>query len=436
MVRLNLNIEQHYLSLLEQGFGELRALVCLQYPIYCIHAKILDSTVEELDKVDKAILTLIDSSSLDSYSIAPILGISKRLIDERIRGMRNEDFIQGEDSLFVTEAGLNFIAEGAEKRFKKREIDFYIDGISLKPMVKEFSWHHSTDLISEEDYSVRTSKNGETYVHRPFAPDLVHQPILPVELENEIYQLNESQRIKYGIPHGLEKIESFSFTMLTFPVLISLSDSGSANKIVTNGLSHSGDNQFIEQIQVQLEKRTAGLMIQLNLDKDIAKVKNNWFEVDRSDFGVDRIFSFSKEDFAKFLEKEYGFSSLDPDQIECDKLELKLNVTRKMLGYSVNTRKVIENIIRGRDYLTSSPLGQGVWIFFISFRTSDKLVQEMCEVYEIYRASEPSSVVDNILDFEQSMTSSLRQVLVSLELQHIQEQIDIDKFMFNPIDSI
>lgn len=436
MVKLNLNIEQHYLSILEQGFGELRGLVCLQYPIYCIHAKILDSTVEELDKVDKAILTLIDSSSLDSYSIASMLGISKRLIDERIRGMRNENFIQGEGDLLVTKAGFDFIAEGAEKRFKKSEIDFYIDGISLKPMVKEFSWHHSTDLISEEDYSVRTAQNGETYVHRPFAPDLVHEPIRPVKLENEIYQLNESERIKYGIPHGLEKIESFSFTMLTFPVLISLSDSGSANKFVTNGLSHSGDNQFIEQIQVQLVERIGGLIIQLNLDKDIAKVKNNWLEIDRSDFGFDRIFSFSKEDFAKYLKKEYGFSSLNPDQIECNKLELKIDVTWDMLDFSVDTRKVIENIIRGRDYLKSSPLTQGVWIFFISFKTSDKLVQEMCEVYEIYRSSEPTSVVDDILDFEKYMMSSLRKVLVSLELQHIQEQIDVDKFMFDPVDSI
>jgi len=68
----------------------------------------------------------------------------------------------------------------------------------------------------------------------------------------------------------------------------------------------------------------------------------------------------------------------------------------------------------------------------MSFKTQDDFVDEMCQVYDIYQKHNEDDEINNILDLEGSLNNSLRKILIALELNHIQERIDIDKYMFNP----
>lgn len=433
MFKPSLNIELHYDALQEQGFGELRAVACVQYPIYCIHAKIIDSTPEQLDKFDKAILGLIQTSQLDSEGISAVLGITKRLIEERTNKLIEEGLLSGKkNNLKLTEQGVGFLEHGTEKRLRRKAIDFYIDGISLNPLNKTFTWRHSSDFISEDDSRNVTKRNGDTFVHRPFAPDLVHEVIDAETLKKNVEVLTAEERSEFEIPVGLEKVESFSLTMLTFPTLISLCDSGSVNKLVANGFSHTGDTSYMSEIVSVLKPQLSRLQILLTVQNEVSWVHNNWFEMDKSDYGDGRIFSFSQEDFVVALKRQYEFGTVTIDDVECLDKELKVDVSKDMILSSRKAPKVIDSIIRGRDYMLGSPLGRGIWILFISFRTTDTFVKEMCEVYEVYKSSETENVVRNMQSIEKQMQSSFREILVGLELNNVLEQLDIIKYMYHP----
>ena len=370
--------------------------------------------------------------------------------------MATQNFI-ADDHESVTDLGISFIEEGTEKRFKKKEIDVYLDGTSLNPLIKEFAWRYNSYLISEDDYSYFTKKDGSSKIRKPFAPDLVHTPIRGDQLVEGLTALSPDKRSIYGIPTGLDQIESFSFTMLTIPILVSLSDNGSAQKFVVNGFSHSGETQYLEEIVTNLEPKLKGVMVQLKINKskgdgensenEYPVVFNNWFEVDKSDFGHDRIFSFSREDFTIALQKEYGFNLFDAQNIECTDNELIVHVTRDMLasidtaethyktGQPFTIRKIVENIVRGRDYIPYSPFGSGVWLLFVSFQTNDSFVEFACEVLETFDSSEKYSVMENIVSLKKPQNVSLRKVLVMLGLLDLLEQIDMLEYIYIPADN-
>lgn len=431
MFRINLDIEQHVKTLLENSQGDLRAIASLQYPICCIHATILDSTPDELEKLDKAILEVIKDNLIDSMSIASILGVSKRSIEYRLTKMQNEGFVTDEST--ITIEGALFISEGSEKRFLRKDIDIYLDGTNNKLLSKELTMSYSSNFISEEYYNIVTRDNGETSIHRPFAPDLVHEPIIEYTIKKTIESLNEDERTKYGISLGLEKIESISYTLLTLPLLISLSDNGKPIKQITNGLSPSGDNQPIIEIKRTLESKVQGLLIQLkpnSIDKPI--IYTNWFEIDNNDFGQDRLFHFTEEDFKTLLRIEYGIINLKDENINCGKNELSINITKSNLDHISDKKTIIKNIIRGRDYLHRNPLYNGVWKLFISFKTTDELVQEMCDIYSVYTEYNYSPPIELLLKIKEEMKGNFRRILIYLEMHHIMEKIDMNSFMFDP----
>ena len=49
----SIDIDRFYDELVEKG-QQLKGIFCIQYPIYCIHANIIDVTPDPLDNLDRA----------------------------------------------------------------------------------------------------------------------------------------------------------------------------------------------------------------------------------------------------------------------------------------------------------------------------------------------------------------------------------------------
>ena len=95
MSLFNIDIEQYYPTQKEKGF-ELRYTAQIQYPIYWIHATILDSTPDPLEKLDKAIIRcLLLRKNIFLLEIAQMLSIQKKAVELRIQQMKNEGLIKG-----------------------------------------------------------------------------------------------------------------------------------------------------------------------------------------------------------------------------------------------------------------------------------------------------------------------------------------------------
>ena len=77
----SLDIERYYQELEVKG-QHLKGLFCIQYPIYCIHATITDSTPEALDNLDKVILDFFSrKTSFTTFQIACLMGTTKLLVE-------------------------------------------------------------------------------------------------------------------------------------------------------------------------------------------------------------------------------------------------------------------------------------------------------------------------------------------------------------------
>ena len=87
MALFNLDIERYYQTKSEEGI-ELKSIAYLQYPIYCIHATIMDSTPDPLEKLDKAIIRcILFDDQMSSLDIAQFLSVQRRGIQFRIEQM-------------------------------------------------------------------------------------------------------------------------------------------------------------------------------------------------------------------------------------------------------------------------------------------------------------------------------------------------------------
>lgn len=433
MVNFNLNIEQFDITLQGNGLGELRSIAFLQYPVYCIHSKIIDSTPEPMDKLDKVILNLLRYDSLVAEDISTILGLSKSLIQKRILKLKDENLISFSSVNKLTEEGIEFLTNGAdEKRRKYRNIDIYLDGVNLVPMPKEFKRFHSNDLISEEKYTYRTRKNGETVMEKLFAPDLVHTAFSVEEIKNKIINVPVENRNEYDIPEGLESIETISFTRLTFPVVISLSDSGkNVYKTIANGYKHDGSSEYISIISEELKGKIRNFNVILNSEPYI-KFKTNWTELDKSDYGKDRVFSISKEDFKIALEKKYRIRELKSENVKCTSSELQLFVSKEIIKNSHSKRKLAGNLIRKRDYIHSNSINNGVWLVFVSFISADNYTKELCTILDKYKNTSNKDFKKFLVELPEDYSGFIREYLRDLELQDIQEEIDMESFLFDP----
>lgn len=178
MSNFSIDIEKYYEELSAMG-RQLKGVFCIQYPIYCIHSEISDSTPDPLDNLDKVIVDFYKvKADFTSFQIGSIIGTSKSLVQLRLEKLVSDNLLRKEDDkYFLTEEGVSVFETKTQLRLHKQSYDFYIDGITLKPLPKVFYSYYKSKLISEHQSFYKTNtRTGERYLVKPFAPDMVHTP--------------------------------------------------------------------------------------------------------------------------------------------------------------------------------------------------------------------------------------------------------------------
>ena len=220
----SIDIEKFYNELEAKG-QQLKGVFCLQYPIYCIHANITDATPDPLDNLDNLIVDfLISKPDFTTFQIASLVGASKTLVELRIGKLIQDKLLQKKGGNYtLTDYGVQVFAEKTKIRKHKQSYDFYLDGITLKPMPKIYYGYYRTKFISENDSYYHTNKKGITRLIQPFGPDLVHTPPDNDIVKQNILELTDDEREKFCIPKGLVSIDDTAFTKMTFHLLVAVS---------------------------------------------------------------------------------------------------------------------------------------------------------------------------------------------------------------------
>lgn len=436
MALFNLDIERYYQNKNEEGI-ELKSIAYLQYPILCIHATILDSTPDPLEKLDKAIIKcILLNNEMSILNIAQFLSVQKRGVELRIEQMKSERIIQGKNSFSVTEFGRDILIDSKEKRLQKRHHNFYLDGIDLKPLSNElYSVKYLKSFFNENEFTYYTNSKGETKSYKPFKPNIVHEPFANQQVIDNILNIPINQRESWAIPIGLEEIENINFTKMSMPVLVGLSKK--ENRLfreLLDPLTVTGDSTRIRSLESKIYDKIQKIELRINTwmynEREKFSFASNWTEIDK-DIDDQRLQFVTNEDLKIALKEIYFIESLSDLNIINTEFEIGLNVTEELI-YNVksNRREFLGNLLRTRDAYTDFTTKQGIWVVFIKFKTDCEFVKNLMEIFLVLKTAKDKGLKDDDVIQKLLEYDIYRKALVFLEEHELLEKIDINQHMF------
>lgn len=435
MALFNLDIERYYQAKKEEDI-ELKSIAYLQYPIYCIHATILDSTPDPLEKLDKAIIKcILLNNDISVLGIAQFLSVQKRGIELRIQQMKSENLLEGKNKLNVTERGKDILINATEKRFQKRQHNFYLDGIDFKPLSCElYSTKYLKSFFNENEFTYYTNSKGDTISYKPFKPNIVHEPLIKEKVLENIFNIPQNERESWAIPLGLEEIETIDFTKMSMSILVGLmiKDNKPYREII-DGFSNIGASEKISSFESKIKNQIEKLELRIDTWKDKSEndkfaFASNWVEIDKEN-DTEKLQFITNEDLKLALSKLYNVKFSSEDEIINTKFEIGINITEVLLlSQKSNRSQLLRNLERGRDYQMTST-NNGVWIVFVSFRTNSSFVHNLLEIKNFLKDAvekklEISNITKRLFSYK-----NYRQALVLLEEFELLEKIDINQHM-------
>jgi hypothetical protein len=446
----SLDIERYYNEMSEKGH-KVRGFFCVQYPIYCIHASITDSTPDPLDNIDQAIAEFFKiKSDFTHTQIASILGTSKILIEMRVNAMTRDKLLESDtEGYSLTSEGQLVFDQKIKTREHKRSFDFYVDGISFRPLPKIFYSFYRSKLISENDSHYYTNAKGETKIARPFGPDIVHTPPDKQIITAKLTTIPVEEREAYSIPNGLESIEDLSFTKLTLQLLVGACSTGEvllkevidgfAFYSLAEGLSYyEAIKRNIRIFENGLKEKLENLEFKIHIPKQWdssseqpkPQLISNWPEIDRYKNSQNRCFSFSSEDLNKVVDQLFHVN-VSPESITNSDNNIEISIDKKALFESSDRQKLVTSLIRKRDYKFGNT-DNNVYLLYLYFNTNDPFVQGVIEFKKIINSLGEANVrVTSKLISEKypEYASNYRELLIASGEYEILENIDITKYM-------
>lgn len=450
MGAFSLDIERLYEELEESG-QILRGIFCIQYPIYCIHAHITDTTADPLDNLDKGIVDFLAlKPDISTLQISSLMGTSKAVVEARIAKLLHDELIKRTSgTLVLTEMGIQVFMQQSLIRQHRRSYDFYLDGITLQPLPREFYTIYQSKYISENDAYFRTSSKGENYLVQPFGPDIVHTPPDKTGIAESIFGVNTEDRELYFIPLGLESIDDIAFTRLSLQLLVSVSSKGDKLiKEIIDGFaiySLSQNKTYYEILRknVQLfdpvlQSRITNLEFRINThsrrseeEQPKISLQSNWQIIDGSSQSGDRCFSFSIEDLLRLIREDFKIRNVEETDVENKMDQIQINITKRMLLTSQDRQKLISALLRKRDYTWGVP-EKNVFLLYLYYTTEDQFVQQIMDLKKSINNTDFRSVtISWIQKYHPSAEKNYRQLLIAGGEFELLERLDIERHMLS-----
>ncbi|MCF8373145.1 MAG: hypothetical protein K9H64_16115 [Bacteroidales bacterium] len=452
MSLFSIDIERFYRELEEKSL-QLRGIFCLQYPIYCIHANITDETPDPLDNLDNLIVDfLISKPDLSAFQIASLIGTSKHLVEYRIAKLVQDKLLQKKGKDFIlSELGTEVFSEKTQIRQHKQSYDFYLDGITLKPLSKIYYSYYRTKLISENDSYYHTNKKGETKLIQPFGPDLVHTPPDNDEITQNIFEVGNEERGSFSIPHGLVSIDDTSFTKMSFHLLVAVSSKmdrivkelidGHAIYSLSDELSYYETlKQNIKCFENILKDKITQLEFKISIpnirldseDTPRPILTSNWAEVQKHNESENKCYSFSSEDLLKVVDQIFQIKHVVPESLINEDSIIEIAIDKNTLFSSTDRQKLVADLIRERDYKFGFE-NNNVFLLYLYYKTDDDFVKEVIQFKKTLIDSDGEDINLNWFESSQPKYSlNYRRLLIAAGEYWLLEKLDIEKYMTEP----
>ncbi len=429
---------------------QILGMFCIQYPIYCIHSIILDSTKDPLDSLDKVIVDfLVAKPNYSQQQLAALLGASKSIIEFRLKKLIHDGHIVIENNnYYLSELGREVFINKTVTRQHRKSYDFYIDGISLKPLPKMFYTFYSSKYVNENDSYLYTNSLGTSKLIKPFGPDIVHTPLSKFKIIDEIKSIEFQDREDMNIPLGLMEIEDLSFSKLTLHCIVNVTKKGNILKkelldgypffsLSDNNTYYDAARRNIISFEKNIKEKIKDLQFKIvvpkhkqeNQDNSKPILSSNWQEIDRHKNSENKCFSFSNEDLVKVIEKTFDIKNARPENIVNEESEISIDINKEMLLNAPDRRRLISNIIRMRDYKPGYP-DNNVLILYIYYKTTDDFVRKVVSLKILLDSIKISEMDINTFNSNYpEYKDNLRNYMVAAGEFDVLEKLDIKQHM-------
>jgi len=391
----------------------------IKYPIYEIIGTIKKYVDDDISSLDYHIMKLANQlENPEKSSLSLVLGLTDGIIRWRLADLEIQQYlaIKGQ-KIKLTKKGKEFIQTPNEKIVIEITHKFFVDGISLKPMSKEYYGSKNRHTIIEQmDYD--------------FEPDLIHTPPSDLIIEH-INKIPQKEREEYAIPKSFIELVDYDFRKIIHPLGIQFATDSNGKmikklvdccnyKLSSEYLNEENDNlkDIVAKIQVTCAHPTSNnenTMFKTNLDKIYEK-------------GSDHIFNMSKDNIISAImdARYFKVEIIDPDDISFSDDSITFNIDKKYFEIGRPRKKeIIRNLRKGISWIYQQRMG--IYLIYIHFIPIDEYVQNIVEIIEDYE-KEDNSPQFLINKYGQE---KLRRLLLGIEYYDELERLDINLHFSN-----
>ena len=319
-------------------------------------------------------------------------------------------------------------------------------------MPKAFYTYYVSKFISEYDTYRYTNNRGETKFIRPFGPDIVHTPLNKPDIIANIFEIENSDRELFYIPKGLEEIYDISFTKLSLQLLVSVSssDNGILKELVDGFAIFSlADNtsyydtvrKNVKLFEENIKEQIKNLEFKITIPRaryDLSEqpkpvLSSNWQEIDKYQNSQNKCFSFSSEDLLKVVDQIFRINPVVEESIINEDNQIKISINKKMLLDSTDRQKIINSLIRQRDYKIfnrDKELENNVFLLYLYYNTSDEFVEKVVGFKKILNKYGSGNIsLSWINEIHPEFIKDYRELLIASGEYDLLERLDMEKFM-------
>ena len=451
MATLRLDYEKLFEAFEKQN-RRIIGVFTLQYPVYCIHSTVEDVTVDPLDHFDQLLVQVIASkNNVSTFVLSSLLGVSKSVVEGRIRMLVYEDFlVENSGSYILTEKAIAVYVNKITERVHIRSYDFYVDGLTLKPLKKVFYKNYKSKLVSENENYFRITKKQERIIERSMKPDMVHCPINVEKVVSNIKEISVNERDAYGIPAGFRSINELSHTKMTFQVLVVATTDGqkiykemidgfAAESYLENSDFYSDMKKHISEFEENVNNKIQNLIFQFKeaqFRKDHTKIFDemlisNWPEIDNFNHYSNQIFSDNFSQVKNIVKKKVGVEIEFPEDFLENNKAIEIKVDVKMLKNSNDRSFLVSNLMRGRDYIFDIRYTNfNVQLLYFYFSAADQIVEKILDLNFFINSIGANRIDKNVLLQQvDNCSATLKQLLLLGGNYEILEKFDIAQHM-------
>jgi hypothetical protein len=276
----------------------------------------------------------------------------------------------------------------------------------------------------------------------------VHTPPDKTEIIEALFNVENNERELFSIPNGLQEINDISFTKLSLQLLVSVSSNGLIlKKQLIDGFaiySLSENISYCETLRKNvkifestIQSKIENLEFKINIPRfktdRVEQLKptltSNWQEIDKYKKSTNKCFSFSSEDLLKAVEQVFQISQVAEESIINSEKDIVINISKKMLFASNNRQKVINDLIRARDYKFGNP-DNNVFLLYLYYKTNDPFVKSIVDFKKILNNYNIKDITLSwIENCHPEFSKNYRQLLIAAGELELLEKLDIETHM-------